>query len=158
MTLPILVALGIAFLMMLAGGLTVVVGDWYRDLRKPSWNPPKWAFGPAWAVILTLAGWSGGLAWDHARGAAEHWRVGLLFGVNVVLHVIWGPLFFNLRRPDWALIEIPFVWLSILALIVGLAPLSTLSSLLLLPYLLWVSFATVLNYRIVQLNRPGAPA
>ncbi len=66
----------------------------------------------------------------------------------------WSPLFFTLRRPDWALAEIPLLWLSILALIVGLAPISTLAALLLAPYLVWVSVAAALNLEIVRLNGP----
>jgi tryptophan-rich sensory protein len=71
-----------------------------------------------------------------------------------VLNILWSPLFFKLRRPDWALIEVPFLWLSILAPIVLLAPISRTASLLMTPYLVWVSFAAVLNLTIVQLNRP----
>ena len=78
----------------------------------------------------------------------------ILFGINIVFHMLWSPLFFNLRRPDWALYEIPFLWLSILALMIGLAPLSSQASWLLLPYLLWVTFAAFLNLTIVRLNAP----
>jgi tryptophan-rich sensory protein len=84
--------------------------------------------------------------------------VAALFGLNIVFHMLWSPLFFNLRRPDWALIEVPFLWLSILGLIVFLAPISRLASLLLTPYILWVSFAAFLNLVIVRLNAPfGTP-
>jgi len=133
-----------------AGGLLTEIGPWYRNLRKPSWQPPDWLFGPAWSVILTLVGWSAVLAWD----AAGHWRVGLLFAVNAFCHVLWSPLFFKWRRPDWALIEVVFLWLSIVALIVGLAPYSTFASWLLAPYIAWVSFAAYLNLTIVRLNAP----
>lgn len=66
---------------------------------------------------------------------------------------LWSPLFFNLKRPDWALIEVPFLWLSIVALMIGVAPFSTLAVWLLLPYLLWVTFAAFLNLTIVRMNR-----
>jgi tryptophan-rich sensory protein len=68
--------------------------------------------------------------------------------------MLWSPLFFNLKRPDWALIEVPFLWLSIVALMFGVAPFSILASWLLLPYLLWVTFAAFLNLTIVRMNRP----
>jgi tryptophan-rich sensory protein len=68
--------------------------------------------------------------------------------------MLWTPLFFNLRRPDWALIEVVFLWLSVAALIIGLAPYSSQASWLLVPYLLWVSFAGYLTLKIVRLNRP----
>jgi benzodiazapine receptor len=154
MTIVVIVAAVITVIVLAIGGAVTTIGPWYRDLRKPSWNPPNWAFGPAWTLILGLAAWSGVLAWTHAVGDPAHGRIALLFGVNIVLHVLWSPLFFNLRRPDWALIEVPFLWLSIAALMVGLAPYSSTAAWLLLPYLLWVSFATVLNFKIVRLNAP----
>jgi translocator protein len=77
-----------------------------------------------------------------------------LFAVNIVLHMLWSPLFFALKRPDWSLVEVPFLWLSIVALMFGVGRFSTLSVWLLLPYLLWVMFAAFLNLKIVQLNRP----
>lgn len=92
------------------------------------------------------------LAWNAADSEAEQRLVILLFGANALLHFLWSPLFFKLKRPDWALIEVAFLWASLVALVVGLAPLSPLASLLILPYLAWVSFAAWLNWRIVRLN------
>ena len=89
----------------------------------------------------------------HA-GTAGHARIAGLFVVNIALHMLWTPLFFNLRRPDWALIEVPFLWLSVLALVIGLAPYSAAAPLLLLPYLLWVGFAAFLNLTIMRMNAP----
>jgi len=154
MLIPIIVAAVITALVLGAGAALTTVGPWYWNLRKPSWNPPDWLFGPAWTIILGLAAWSGVLAWTNAPDGAAQLRVGVLFGINIVLHMLWSPLFFNLRRPDWALIEVPFLWLSIVALMVGLAPYSALASWLLLPYLLWVAFAAFLNLTIVRLNPP----
>ena len=153
MNTPVVVAAGITVGVLAVGGVMTNVGQWYQELRKPSWNPPNWLFGPAWTVILSLAAWAGVLAWNHATTPGQRLTIGVLYGVNIVLHMLWSPLFFNLRRPDWALIEVPFLWLSILALIIGLAPLSHTASLLLLPYLLWVAFAAYLNLTIVRLNR-----
>ncbi|WP_293907309.1 TspO/MBR family protein [Phenylobacterium sp.] len=154
MNAPIVVAAGLTVLLLAFGGLTTNVGPWYRDLRKPSWNPPNWAFGPAWTLILGLAAWAGVSAWTSTVDSAAHLRIAILFAANIVFHALWSPLFFNWQRPDWALIEVPFLWLSIVALMVGLTPLSPLAGLLLTPYLLWVSFAAVLNLAIVRLNRP----
>jgi tryptophan-rich sensory protein len=154
MTVTIIAAVLITLFVLGAGGLMTEIGEWYRDLSKPAWNPPNWLFGPAWTTILGLGGWSGALAWIHARGAGDHAKIVVLFGAMIVLHVLWSPLFFKFKRPDWALIEVPFLWLSILALIIGLAPISPLAAWLLSPYLLWVTFATVLNLFIVRLNAP----
>jgi tryptophan-rich sensory protein len=153
MTLPIIVAIAVTLSLLLVGGLTTNVGQWYRDLNKPPWNPPDWVFGPAWTLILGLAAWAGVLGWSYAVTPAEHIRIIALYAANILFHALWSPLFFNLRRPDWALIEVPFLWASILALMIDLAPLSGFASLLLLPYLLWVSFAAFLNLTIVRLNR-----
>lgn len=154
MTLPIIVAVITTVAVLGVGGWMTTIGSWYANLRKPWWNPPNWVFGPAWTVILGLAAWAGVLAWMEASSGADQLRILVLFGINIVLHMLWSPLFFNLQRPDWALIEVPFLWLSILALMVGLAPLSTLAAWLLLPYLLWVAFAAFLNLTIVRMNRP----
>jgi tryptophan-rich sensory protein len=141
------------------GGAMTSVGPWYQQLRKPSWNPPNWIFGPAWTIILGLAAWAGVDAWENAILPEDQINILTLFGINIVLHMAWSPLFFNLQRPDWALFEIPLLWLSILSLIIGLAPLSSISTGLLMPYLLWVSFAAFLNYTIVRMNAPfGARA
>jgi tryptophan-rich sensory protein len=136
------------------GGAMTSVGPWYQNLRKPTWNPPNWVFGPAWTIILGLAAWAGVDAWDNANDPDSQTLILALFGVNIVLHMLWSPLFFNLQRPDWALIEVPFLWLSILSLIIGLAPLSQISTWALLPYLLWVTFAAFLNLVIVRMNQP----
>ena len=158
MTVPIVLASIAVILVLAVGGWTTTVGTWYGDLRKPSWNPPKWVFGPAWTVILALAAWSGVAAWTSAAGDPARVLILALFGTNVVLHMLWSPLFFALKRPDWALIEVPFLWLSIAALMLGVGRYSTLAVWLLLPYLLWVTFAVILNLRIVRLNRPfGEP-
>ncbi len=123
---------------------------WYRGLRKPSWQPPDWLFGPAWTLILTLCAAALVLAWR----AAPPSLVVALFGANFLLNIGWSLLFFRLRRPDWALIEVAPLWLSILAPMLAFARADARIAWLLLPYLLWVSFAAVLNRRIVTLNRP----
>lgn len=158
MTAPIYVAGGIALFLGVAGGLLTDVGPWYRDLPKPKLNPPNWLFGPAWTIILGLAAWSAVLAWNAAATAGEQRLVVVLFGANALLHLLWSPLFFKLKRPDLALIEVGFLWASLVALVVELAPISEAASLLIWPYLLWVSFAMWLNGQIVRLNpRPDRP-
>lgn len=151
---PIIISASIAILLGVVGGLMTPIDHWYRDLRKPSWQPPNWAFGPAWTIILGLAAWSAVLAWNAAPDDPARRAVIILFATNAVCHLLWSPLFFRLRRPDWALIEVVFLWSSLVALVVGLWPISQTASLLIVPYLLWVSFASVLNYTIVRMNKP----
>ncbi|RPF71745.1 TspO/MBR family protein [Aurantiacibacter spongiae] len=150
------IAVGWALALGLVGGLLTDVGDWYAGLRKPSWQPPDWLFGPAWTVILGLAAWAFVLAW---RGTDESGK-GLLLGlyaINGVFHLLWSPLFFKWKRPDWALVEVAFLWASVLALAIALRPMSVLASWLIVPYLVWVSFAAILNLAIVRRNGPFAP-
>lgn len=158
MVLTIAVAVLITAALLAIGALTTEVGAWYRDLRKPPWTPPNWLFGPAWTIILSLAACAGVVAWTHAPASADRVPIGLLFTVNIILYGLWSPLFFNLRRPDWALIEVPFLWLSVLALSLGLGRYSPVAGLLLAPYLLWVAFAAALNLSIVRSNGPFGAA
>nr|WP_310523541.1 TspO/MBR family protein [Polymorphobacter sp.] len=136
----------------LVGGLMTPRADWYAALRKPTWQPPGWAFGPGWTIILGLAAWSAVIAWEAAAGPVEQRTVLILFGVNGLFHLLWSPLFFKLQRPDWALIEVPFLWGSLVAMIFGLWPISQTAALLILPYLAWVTFAAYLNLTIVRMN------
>lgn len=145
-----------AVVVAVGGGLLTEIGPWYRRLRKPSWQPPDWAFGPAWTLIFLLSAAAAVLAWNGAPDVAARWRVVAVYVVNGVLNVGWSLLFFRLRRPDLALVEVLALWLSILAMVIGLAPLSGLAALLLAPYLAWVTFAAALNRAIVRLNRRPA--
>ncbi len=127
------------------------VSDWYLTLNKPSWNPPSWLFGPVWTVLyiaMAVAAW---LVWkdagfDGARAALTLW------GVQLVLNLAWSGLFFALRSPGWALVEILALWVSILATTVLFFGYSVWAGALMVPYLLWVTFASVLNGTIVRLN------
>lgn len=156
MSIEVIVAVGVALFLGVFGGLMTPIAAWYRTLRKPPWQPPDWLFGPAWTIILGLAAWSAVIAWRAAPDAATRIDVVILFGVNAVCHALWSPLFFRARRPDWALVEVVFLWASLVALVVGLWPISQTASLLILPYLAWVSFAAFLNRAIVRLNGPFA--
>lgn len=154
MPIPVIIAAGVAIFLGLAGGLMTPIGPWYHNLKKPSLQPPNWLFGPAWTIILGLAAWSAVIAWNAANGPAQQRDVVILFTTNAVCHFLWSPLFFRLRRPDWALIEVVFLWASLVALVAGLWPISQQASLLIVPYLAWVSFAAWLNWAIVRLNAP----
>lgn len=138
----------------IAGGLLTELSPWYYALRNPSWKPPDWAFGPAWSIILALGSYAAWLGWENAATPAGRTAVVALFVVNGGLNMVWSWLFFKRRRPDHALVEVAFLWLSIAALIVVLAPISVTASLCMLPYLVWVSYASALNRAIVRRNRP----
>ncbi|WP_379921403.1 TspO/MBR family protein [Erythrobacter sp. R86502] len=153
---PALIAAGWAVILGGAGGLLTDIGQWYRDLRKPPWQPPDWLFGPAWTVILALSGWSFYIGLTSAPTPEALNGVWALFIANFVLHFLWSPLFFKLKRPDWAMGENVLLWLSVTSLMVVLPRLvgDSFVGWLNVPYFIWVSFACALNLRIVQLNGP----
>lgn len=148
-----LIAGGVAVAVALIGGLATDVGPWYRSLRKPSWNPPDWLFGPAWTLIYALIAWAAGTAWYATPEAQRLWIVIVPFVINALLNALWSVLFFSVKRPDWALAEVALLWLSSVSLIPIIGQHSSFAAQLLIPYALWVSFASALNARIVYLNR-----
>ena len=156
MILQIIVAIVCMSVTLGAGGAltTNALGEWYRHLRKPSWQPPNWLFGPAWTVIGLLSAAAGVLAWRSAADHRERLLIIVLFALNGLLNVAWSGLFFKLERPDWALIEVLPLWLSVAALVAAFADHAPTAALLLVPYLVWVAFAAFLNLTIVRLNRP----
>lgn len=127
-------------------------GGWYQEIAKPAWTPPGWVFGPVWTVLYAMMGVAAWLVWKRHgfRGA----RLALtLFGIQLLLNAAWSWLFFGLRRPDLALVDILLLWGVILATARAFHPLHRTAALLLVPYLVWVGFAAVLNAAIWQLNR-----
>lgn len=149
---PSLIAAVATCLVAGAGAALTDLGPWYRQLVQPAWKPPDWAFGPIWTLIFTLAAVAGVMGWRAAPDeSSRHWLLAL-FALNGLLNMLWSALYFRLQRPDWALVEVVALWLSVLALIVVLAPYSSLSSWLLAPYLIWVAIAAALNLATVRLN------
>jgi tryptophan-rich sensory protein len=136
------------------GGFLTETGPWYRSLRNPAWKPPDWAFGPVWMIILGCAAFSAAYAWEAVPSLDVKTNILMVFGINGILNILWNVLFFSFRRPDWAFYEVVFLWLSVLAVILVIVPFSTSAALLMVPYLVWVAIAALLNFRVVQLNRP----
>lgn len=151
---PFLVGAGAALVVAIFGGAATRIGPWYRGLEKPALNPPDWLFAPAWTVIYALCVVAGVTAWREARTSGQRAWLLTLFFFNAVLNVLWSFIFFTFRRPDWALAEVATLWLSVLALIGLFSRFSPRASLILVPYLLWVTFAAYLNWGIVMLNGP----
>lgn len=148
---PILIAFLIAITVGGIGGAATEIGPWYYSLIKPSWQPPDWAFGPIWTLIYITTGIAGVRAWR--LGDMRQRRLFLIaLLINCVLNVLWSVLFFKMQRPDLALIEVVVLWLSIVPLALLPMRYSPRSSLLMLPYLAWVSVAAYLNLTIVRLN------
>ncbi len=125
--------------------------DWYASLNPPCFAPPNWVFGPVWTVLYFMMAVSGWLVWKSNDKPGKRAALSL-FGTQLTLNSIWSALFFGLHRPDLALIEIVILWASILATILLFRRHSATAALLLIPYLAWVSFASVLNYGFWSLN------
>lgn len=136
-----------------AGGLLTKIGPWYNSLRKPDWKPPDWAFGPIWTTVFTCLALAIAYAWEAAE-AGQRGMIIWALAANGLLNMLWSAIFFIFRNPALALAELVVFWFSILALIYVMGSESKIAGLLLLPYILWVSAAGVLNYQIVRLNRP----
>ncbi len=125
---------------------------WYGPLIKPSFNPPNWIFGPVWTTLFTLMGISLYLVW-LLRGQKEIYRQALtVFGIQLVLNVVWSFLFFGLHQPGWALGEIMVLVVAIALTIVAFRKISQAAAWLLVPYFVWVLFATILNAAVWLLN------
>lgn len=125
---------------------------WFETLNKPSWNPPAYLFGPVWTILYLLMGVSLWLIWKSNAGTIKKRNALVLFFLQLFLNFWWSLLFFKFHSPELALIDIVLLLISILFTVYYFSDISKLAAWLLVPYIAWVSFATVLNYTIWQLN------
>lgn len=128
------------------------IPSWYANLNKPFFAPPNWLFGPAWTILYFLMGVAFYLIWKQGWQKKKNRIAGKYFLTQLVLNFVWSPIFFGLRAPLLGLIVIIAMWMMIVATMKKFYPLSKLAFYLLIPYLMWVSFATLLNGAIVVLN------
>ena len=130
------------------------IPSWYRKLKKPKINPPGWIFGPVWTLLYALMGISIAIVLSINSGFFIAQKFGImLFWTQLGLNILWGIIFFGLKKPGLAFLEILLLWITIAATIYEFFFVSSLAAWLLVPYLLWVSFAGVLNFLIWRLNR-----
>lgn len=128
------------------------IPTWYATLNKPFFSPPNWLFGPVWTILYFLMGVSFFLIWKQGWKHKQNLLARKYFFVQLTLNFFWSILFFGLRSPILGLINIVAMWIYIVATIKSFYPVSKLAAYLLVPYLLWVSFATILNLSIFLLN------
>jgi benzodiazapine receptor len=152
----LMLSLFIAVCFAVAGAGAIVtnssVSNWYPTLRKPSWNPPAWIFGPVWLALYLMMAIAAWLVWrrrgfDGGSGALA------IFALQLALNAAWSPLFFGLRNPLAGLLDIIPLCAAILAAMVSFWRISPVAGALLVPYWLWVCFATALNFMIWRMNR-----
>jgi tryptophan-rich sensory protein len=127
-------------------------GSWYRQINKPSWNPPDWVFGPVWTILYIMMGialyliWSADVSKSRKRNAITLWVVQMGF------NFLWSIIFFNQHQLGWAFADIVLLWFFILLTIIAFSRIKKLAAWLLVPYISWVTFASILNYSILTLN------
>lgn len=150
-----IIAISIPLIVGAISGFFTVTGveSWYQTIQKPSWNPPNWIFGPVWTALYIMMGIALFLVWKEDTSEELKKIALVLFAVQLILNFFWSFIFFNQQQPGWALVEIIAMWLFILLTIFAFAQVNKTAAWLLVPYISWVSFATILNYTIWQLNR-----
>lgn len=134
-----------------AMGVFGMPGEWYASLRKPSWNPPSWIFGPVWSALyltMAVAAW---LVWRRGGWLAQR-RPLSLYCVQLALNAAWSPIFFGLHRPGLAFAEILLLLTAIVATAMAFARVSRAAGVLFVPYVAWVTFASFLNLMLWRLN------
>ena len=129
------------------------VDTWYKTLNKPFFNPPDWIFAPVWTVLYIIMGISLFLVWSSSNISSDTKTKSLgSFGIQLFLNILWSVFFFGLKNPLLAFVEIILLWFAIIITVVFFKRISVLATVLLIPYLLWVTFASFLNYSIFIMN------
>lgn len=152
----LLLFLGVCYLVAWSGaqvspGVGVGSSEWYNSLQKPSWNPPAWVFGPVWSLLYTMMGIAAWLVWKEA--GFQNAKVAMaLFFTQLILNGLWSWIFFGMQETGWAFIEIMVLLVAIIVTTITFYKKRSLAGWLMLPYILWVAFATFLNYAIWTLN------
>ncbi|MBI3759905.1 MAG: tryptophan-rich sensory protein [Deltaproteobacteria bacterium] len=126
--------------------------DWYPTLHKPSWNPPNWIFGPVWTALYLMMAIAGWMVWLDREVHPVAMAL-TFFALQLILNASWTAIFFGLRNPGAAFVEIVVLWLAIVATILLFAQIRSAAAWMLVPYIAWVTFAASLNFTIWRLNR-----
>lgn len=126
------------------------IAVWYESINKASFNPPNWLFGPVWSILFLLIGWAFYLVWisDAENKKNAYWA----FAIQFIFNILWSAIFFGAKLSGWAFLEIIVLWLAILWTIFEFYKINKTAAYLLMPYLLWVAFASILNYYVWILN------
>lgn len=151
---PFLISL---FITLAIGGVASLftrpeIGGWYRFLHKPSFNPPAWIFGPVWTILYVLIAIAAYRAWMRRNKLEGFGTTCWIYFIQLALNFSWSIVFFGMHLIAAALVVIVLLWICIILNIIRFAKYDRLAGWLLVPYLLWVGFATILNYAIYRLN------
>jgi len=129
------------------------IPTWYANLKKPFFTPPNWLFGPAWTFLYFLMGISFYLIWEKSKENSQNKKAIFLFFLQLILNSLWSIIFFGLKSPFFAFLEIIILWFAILFTIIKFKLISKKAAYILIPYLCWVTFASILNFSVLILNR-----
>lgn len=129
------------------------VATWYPTLQRPPWTPPNWLFGPVWTTLYAMMAVAGWRVWRACQDGAAARGVLRLYGAQLALNALWSVCFFGLRRPDFGLVDIAGLWILLVIALVRFWRADRLAGLLWAPYVLWVSYASALNFELWRLNR-----
>ncbi len=153
-TLKLIIAIAVPQIVGITSGLASAQGtrDWYPTLVKPWFNPPSWVFGPVWTILYVMMGIAAYLVWRKGLEESGVKTALILFSIQLGLNGIWSLLFFGMRSPGIAFIEIVFLWCAIVATLIAFFRQSKAAGALFIPYWAWVSFAVVLNFSLWRLN------
>jgi translocator protein len=142
---------------LLVGGVsgfftTESVNGWFTTINKPSFNPPNWIFAPVWTTLYVLMGIAFYLVWKSTGDESVKRTAIIFYSIQLVLNFLWSFIFFKMHQPGWAMVDIVLMWIMILLTILWFGKISSTAAWLLVPYICWVSFASILNYAIWRLN------
>lgn len=148
------ISLAITFLVgaVAAWFTTAGVNGWYAVANKPSFNPPNWVFAPVWTALYMMMGIALWLVWKKDGVKSGRRTALILFAIQLLLNFAWSFIFFYAHQPGWAFAEILLMWVSIMLTIIWFGKVSPAAAWLLVPYIWWVSFASLLNFYIWKLN------
>jgi benzodiazapine receptor len=132
---------------------TPQISTWYATLKKPSFSPPNWLFGPVWITLFVLMGISLFLVWRKGSDTQFVKNGLIIFGIQLAFNILWSIAFFGLKSPISGLFVIVILWITILLTILQFSKITELAAMLLVPYIVWVSFAAILNLSLYSLNR-----
>ncbi len=152
--LKIIISIVICLAVGFSSGLVTAdaIPNWYADLNKPFFNPPNWLFAPAWTVLYILMGIAAGMIWNKGLDQKIIRTAMIIFVIQLVLNGLWTLIFFGMKNPPLAFAEIVLLWGMILLCIIRFGKINKTAAWLMIPYILWVTFAAALNFSIWQLN------
>jgi tryptophan-rich sensory protein len=128
------------------------IAPWYYNLRKPSFAPPNWLFSPVWTILFIVMGIALYLVWREGWGNSQVRSAMVIFFIHLLVNILWSGVFFGLRSPLAGFFVIIALWFLILLTMIYFSSVSRTAAFLLIPYFIWVSFASVLNFAIYKLN------